>query len=138
MNPHLQRLERGLQIALERSRRYQPALSANELAALEQANSDIRRLIEAIEAIEREAGVVHVRVRSESLVDRLVELHQANPEEALALARQMERELPGMAEDVAHWPRTGQSADVCPFCSGSGRWDWDIPCGRCEGTGRRA
>ena len=69
-----------------------------------------------------------------SWIDRLIALHQSDPAQALALARQLDREMPGLAEDVSHWPRIVASG-VCPSCGGSGRWGDDIPCGRCEGSG---
>jgi len=69
-----------------------------------------------------------------SWVDWLIELHLADPAQAIAMARQLEREFPGISEDVSHWPRIA-AGGVCPSCGGAGRWGDDIPCGRCGGSG---
>ncbi|WP_036200284.1 hypothetical protein [Meiothermus ruber] len=85
------------------------------------------------------------RAAGNSLVDRLVALHQKNRELALALAYYTERYYgdrtePGkpwpyqwLVPDVASWPKA--VSEQCPSCSGSGRWGDDIPCGRCGGEG---
>jgi hypothetical protein len=93
----------------------------------------------------------------EGLIGRLIELHQRDPKLARTLAYYIERYHAGrtppgqrwpyqwLMADVAAWPAphtAGQGAvrahrdrEVCPSCSGSGRWGDDIPCGRCEGRG---
>lgn len=85
------------------------------------------------------------RAAGNSLVDRLVALHQKNGELALKLAFHTERYHGDRTEagkpwpyqwllaDVASWPKA--VSEQCPSCSGSGRWGDDIPCGRCGGEG---
>ena len=81
----------------------------------------------------------------EGLIGRLIDLHQRDPQKALAAAYYVERyhsnrTPPGLSwpyqwlmADVASWPSCPSPS--CPSCNGSGRWADDILCGRCNGEG---
>jgi hypothetical protein len=88
-------------------------------------------------ALEARALAAWRAANPEGLIGRLIALHRRNRALALVLAQYAQRYAPtayqGLVLDVASWHVRERGA--CPSCAGSGRWEDDIPCGRCEGRG---